>query len=152
MQKLVDTHFFLLSYTITNYTLFLKYTGFSSSQNQRCARPYWTLFDPIQTNFDHATHRESGNYDEAIQDLNVALRMSPQHRELHKLILKVKEEKNSNFNNNDHIVAPSIGAGIDRKLKFADDSASEAGSSCVVPPQMSVLSNKKYTSKTLLEM
>ena len=97
-------------------------------------------------------HRESKNYNEAIQDLNVALRISPQHRELHKLILKVKEEKNSNFNNNDHIVAPPIGAGIDRKLKFADDSASEAGSSCVVPPQMSVLSNKKYTSKTLLEM
>lgn len=96
-------------------------------------------------------HRESGNYNEAIQDLNVALRISPQHRELHKLILKVKEEMNSKVNNNDHKPAPSIGAGIDKKLKFADDSASEAGS-CIVPPQMSVLSNKKYTSKTLLEM
>ena len=83
-------------------------------------------------------HRESGSYSEAIQDLNVALRMSPQHRELHKLILKVKEEMNSKFNNND-LLAP-IGTGMDEKLKFADDSAtSEIGS-------YAVLSNKKYTS------
>ena len=83
-------------------------------------------------------HRESGSYSEAIQDLNVALRMSPQHRELHKLILKVKEEMNSKFNNNDQL-AP-IGTGMDEKLKFADDSAtSEIGS-------YAVLSNKKYTS------
>ena len=82
-------------------------------------------------------HRESKNYNEAIQDLNVALRMSPQHRELHKLILKVKEEMScSKINNNDQLKLPSIGSGIDDKLKFADDSASEIGSYVV---------NKKYT-------
>lgn len=70
-------------------------------------------------------HRESGNFRDAVQDLNEALKLSPQNRDLYRLILKVKEEMSkSKFNNNND---QPIGANIDDKIQFVDDSASELG-------------------------
>ena len=79
-------------------------------------------------------HRESGNFSDAVQDLTQALKISPQHRDLHKLILKVKEEMNtsSQMNNNMGQNYAPLGAELlDDKIKFVDDSASEM-SSCVL--------------------
>ena len=71
-------------------------------------------------------HRESGNFRDAVQDLNEALKLSPQNRELYRMILKVKEEmsKKSKMNNNND---QPIGVNIDDNLQFVDDSASELG-------------------------
>ena len=65
----------------------------------------------------------AGLLKEAVRDLNEALSLSPQNRDLHRLILKVKEELN---NNNDQ-----MGLILDDNLKYADDSASEIGSSSI---------------------
>jgi tetratricopeptide (TPR) repeat protein len=73
-------------------------------------------------------HRESLNFREAVQDLNEALRLSPQNRDIHRLILRVKDEmSSSNHSNNNEL--PPVGASMSDKLKFVDDSASEIGSS-----------------------
>lgn len=63
--------------------------------------------------------KESGKYQEAISDLNEALRQSPQNRDLHKLILRIKEE--SRYNNNSVL----------DDFKFVDDSSSEFSVSTV---------------------
>lgn len=77
--------------------------------------------------------KESGRFNEAIHDLNEALKQSPQNRDLMKLILKIKDEMNHQklrFLNNNEVDAaaeeqPIIGAS---NLKYADDSASDFGS------------------------
>ena len=70
-------------------------------------------------------HREAGLLKEAVRDLNEALNLSPQNRDLHRLILKVKEEL---CNNNDQAATAAGLTVLDDKLKFVDDSASEIGS------------------------
>ncbi len=39
---------------------------------------------------------------EALTDLSEALRLSPQNRDVHKFIIKVKEEMSNNINNNNN--------------------------------------------------
>ena len=93
-------------------------------------------------------NRESGNFQSAISDLTEALKISPQNRDVHRNIIKVKEEmkkkieeeKNNNNNDDDDDDEESIGksklVGAARFgfpvgatqcdiLKFVDDSASE---------------------------
>ena len=78
-------------------------------------------------------HREAGNFRESVQDLNEALKVSPQNRDLYRMILKVKEEMSkSNFgnNNNDNILnGASVNALNDKELKYVDDSSSEVTTS-----------------------
>ena len=74
-------------------------------------------------------HREAGNFRESVQDLNEALKVSPQNRDLYRMILKVKEEMSkSNFGNNNNNGAPSVTLN-DKELKYVDDSSSEVTTS-----------------------
>lgn len=70
-------------------------------------------------------HRDCSHFREAVQDLNEALKLSPHNRELHRMILRVKEEMTrSKFVNNN-----VIGADLVDDIKFVDESSSEVGSS-----------------------
>jgi hypothetical protein len=80
-------------------------------------------------------NRESGNFQSAISDLTEALKISPQNRDVHKNIIKVKEEmkrkkdEEENNNNNGRKSATKygfpVGASQCDAMKFVDDSASE---------------------------
>ena len=73
-------------------------------------------------------HREAGNFREAVQDLNEALKLSPQNRDLNRMILRVKDEMSKTFlvgNNNNDNGQPLGGSVLNDKLKYVDDSSSE---------------------------
>ena len=79
-------------------------------------------------------HREAGNFRESVQDLNEALKVSPQNRDLYRMILKVKEEMSKNsttnhFGNNNNNGAPNSVTLNDKELKYVDDSSSEVTTS-----------------------
>ncbi len=96
------------------------------------------LFRPDCLEALHArarANRESGNFQSAISDLTEALKISPQNRDVHKNIIKVKEEmkrkkdEEENNNNNGGKAATKygfpVGASQCDAMKFVDDSASE---------------------------
>ena len=71
--------------------------------------------------------KDSGRLSEAIIDLSEALNLSPQNRDLHRFMIKVKEElrqkEMSNDGNNNDKILP---VGADETFKFVDDSSSIA--------------------------
>ncbi|XP_059092196.1 protein TANC2-like isoform X3 [Tigriopus californicus] len=72
-------------------------------------------------------YRENEEYEEAITDLTEALKISPQNREIHKFIIKVKEElKENQKEKNNNLNRPQYPIGMDQKdgIKFVDDSSS----------------------------
>ena len=76
-------------------------------------------------------YREDEVFEEAIKDLTEALKMSPQNREIHKFMIKVKEEWRQSLverNNNeaDGKRLLPIGMNGSERIKFLDDSSSVA--------------------------
>lgn len=70
-------------------------------------------------------YKECEKYSEAIADLNEALKISPQNREVHKFIIKVKEElKEKSNNNEDDNKRGPVGAVESDRFKFVDADAS----------------------------
>ena len=63
-------------------------------------------------------HREANQYDEALNDLTEALRVSPQNRDVHKFIIKVKEEMKGRSSGNKFLHP----IGMDKDFNFVDDS------------------------------
>ncbi len=88
-------------------------------------------------------NRDCNNFEDAIADLTEALKMSPQNRDLHRLILKVKKENaaTNRFNNNSkdgepevhaNVTVPAslpVGARLGAKFKFVDDANSDTTTS-----------------------
>ncbi len=70
-------------------------------------------------------YREDEKYVEALSDLTEALKISPQNREMHKLVLKVREELQLSKNNNEEDGKP-IGYAESESIKFLDDTSSMA--------------------------
>ena len=80
--------------------------------------------------FYSRAHRESGNFRDAVLDLNEALKISPQNRDLYRMILRVKDEMSkSPFGSNNNNDDQSVGSSLNDKLKYVDDSSSEVTSS-----------------------
>ena len=77
-------------------------------------------------------YREDERFEEAIKDLTEALKMSPQNREIHKFMIKVKEEWREARNNNDDddaggkLLLLPIGSNDCERIKYFDDSSSVA--------------------------
>ena len=87
--------------------------------------------------------KENGQVDEAVEDLTSALKLSPNNRDIRRLLIKLKEEaqmktkhneKNMGENNNYELGQTELGNGdekipvgatLSRSLKYLDDSASQ---------------------------
>ena len=117
---------------------------------QQADSNFWNFSQVLQFRPDclealHArarAYRESGNFQSAISDLTEALKISPQNRDVHRNIIKVKEEmkrkKDEEENNNNNGAGSEkpemrsatkygfpVGASQCDAMKFVDDSASE---------------------------
>ena len=79
--------------------------------------------------------REDEKYEEAISDLTEALKISPQNRDMHKLVMKVREELQMSKNNNvdildaeeaekERLIAKKKPIGSDVEVGFLDDATS----------------------------
>ena len=78
-------------------------------------------------------YRQAGHLQEAVQDLTEDLRVSPQNREVHRLVIKVREElraSHNNNNNNDEDEDEKVGpVGASEQFKFVDDAGSSVNNS-----------------------
>ena len=80
-------------------------------------------------------YREDEKYEEAISDLTEALKISPQNRDMHKLVMKVREELQMSKNNNvdtldeeeaekERLITKKKPIGADVEVRFLDDASS----------------------------
>lgn len=72
----------------------------------------------------------AGRRQEAVVDLTSALKLSPNNRDIHRLIMKVKEGCNDPDQQPDSNHAP-VGAASANNIKYFDETQSEAGSASV---------------------
>jgi len=81
--------------------------------------------------------KESGHLDMAARDLGEALTLSPNNRDLHKLIIKVKEEIRKSDEENSTPKVPIGAAAAD--VKYLDETVSDAGAPEVVTTERDAL-------------